>query len=65
VTKRPRPGPSRRKPARHTRASPSSSKNTIAAICYFCGYQIGADDRIRQFHELMVHASCYQRDASR
>ena len=40
-------------------------KDTPAAVCYFCGAEITPDDRVRQFHELMVHQTCYQRDVSR
>jgi hypothetical protein len=33
--------------------------------CYFCGHALAPSDRVRRFHELTVHETCYQRDAER
>ena len=65
MAKKPRPKPARRKPRRRAPSRPRPPKATPAAVCYFCGAEITPDDRVRQFHELMVHQTCYQRDVSR
>jgi hypothetical protein len=33
--------------------------------CYFCSKSIAADERIRRFHDLSVHETCWQREANR
>jgi len=65
LAKKPRPKPARRKPRLRQPARPSPAKGTIGAVCYFCGGVIAPDARVRKFHELMVHQSCYQHDVSR
>jgi hypothetical protein len=65
VAKKPRPKATRRTRRRRASSPPRPSKVTPAAVCYFCGAEITPDDRVRQFHELMVHETCYQRDVSR
>ena len=39
-----------------------TEKETVR--CYFCGNSIGPHVKIRRFHELTVHESCYQRDVA-
>ena len=45
-----------------TKVEQPTEKETVR--CYFCGNSIGPHVKIRRFHELTVHESCYQRDVA-
>jgi hypothetical protein len=57
--------PPRKKPPEKRRSRRRPAPVAVEPRCYFCGNLLAPTDRIKQFHELMVHESCYQRDLNR
>ena len=54
--------PRRRNKRARKRTSLEAPRHDAVDKCYVCGRPIAADAKIRRFHELMVHETCYMRD---